>query len=536
MFKKLYQAPSILQKHMDAPLLYEREAYIARMEAKGFSLRYMQIKATYLLYAVCNLSSVDDGIISLESIVVLRDSYEEMKINQMKHRRKKITDDTKANDLACTVIDFFSTINRIDHRITEKDNIFNVLFDLKDARLRYFCSPMYKDRLAYLNHLHSLGMSLSTIREYAETQLHILSFIAKIPTKSISYDEIMDAWRKWDAQCRLTNDHESHKRKKIFLTCAKGWFTFLGILQLDNDSQPEHEKLEDYCRWMYSEKGLAGCTVVSSKREIALFIATLHEYGKQLSSLTLPDIDSYMVYRHNLGCNRRTMGLIATYLRGFIRYAAQSNWIERDLSESIRSPRRYTHEGIPNAPQWTDVEKIAAYYNEISAVSIRNRAIMLLLTAYGLRSSELAGIQLDDIDWAKDVFVVRHIKRGRTQTYPMLPLVGNAIIRYIKNVRNNNCGNRHLFLTLCAPYKGITRGVIYNTVSKAYRQLGINARHIGGHSLRHACATHLINNGETLKSVADILGHRSINSTMAYAKVDLLRLSEVADMNWEGLI
>ena len=89
---------------------------------------------------------------------------------------------------------------------------------------------------------------------------------------------------------------------------------------------------------------------------------------------------------------------------------------------------------------------------------------------------------------------------------------------------------------LHAPYHKLSRYSIYNIVATAYKRLGIVVKHIGGHSLRHAFASHLINNGETMKSISDILGHRSMNSTKTYAKVDLIGLSTVADMEWEGLL
>lgn len=73
-------------------------------------------------------------------------------------------------------------------------------------------------------------------------------------------------------------------------------------------------------------------------------------------------------------------------------------------------------------------------------------------------------------------------------------------------------------------------------VANAYKGIGASAKHVGGHSLRHACASKLINSGLSLKTVSDVLGHRSLDSTRVYTKIDLASLSVVSDMNWEGLI
>lgn len=97
-------------------------------------------------------------------------------------------------------------------------------------------------------------------------------------------------------------------------------------------------------------------------------------------------------------------------------------------------------------------------------------------------------------------------------------------------------GRDHLFLTLCMPYEKITRGVVYYLVSRAYKGLDIHVRHRGGHSLRHACASHLVNNGRTLKETSDLLGHRLLDTTRIYAKVDLSHLHKVSKMEWEGLL
>lgn len=122
------------------------------------------------------------------------------------------------------------------------------------------------------------------------------------------------------------------------------------------------------------------------------------------------------------------------------------------------------------------------------------------------------------------------------QAFPLDRTVAGLLSDYLLNGRKNTMGREHLFLALCMPYEAITRGVVYNLVASAYRGLDIKIRHRGGHSLRHACASHLVNNGGTLKDASDLLGHRLFDTTRIYAKVDLKRLHEVAKMDWEGLL
>lgn len=161
---------------------------------------------------------------------------------------------------------------------------------------------------------------------------------------------------------------------------------------------------------------------------------------------------------------------------------------------------------------------------------------MALMAVYGLRSSEVANFRLHDIDWAKGNIYLRRAKRGGMQAFPLDQTVAGLITDYLLNGRKNTMGRDHLFLALCMPYEAITRGVVYNLVANAYKGLDIKTRHKGGHSLRHACASRLVNNGGTLKDASDLLGHRLLDTTRIYAKIDLKRLQEVAKMEWEGLL
>ena len=119
---------------------------------------------------------------------------------------------------------------------------------------------------------------------------------------------------------------------------------------------------------------------------------------------------------------------------------------------------------------------------------------------------------------------------------PLLPIVGNAIVRYIKEVRFNKSKKEYLFLCKRAPHEQLSTSTIYNLVKKELKDKGLELRHYGPHSLRHTCATHLINTGHSLKEIADLLGHVGLDTTRIYAKVDIKNLRKVADMNWEGLL
>jgi integrase len=161
--------------------------------------------------------------------------------------------------------------------------------------------------------------------------------------------------------------------------------------------------------------------------------------------------------------------------------------------------------------------------------------MLLLFALYGVRSKEVARLQLSDIDWQQDkIFFTRSKGAGRHE-FPLLPAVGTAIIRYLKEARPKS-PHRQIFLTTVAPIGPLSGGAIWFAVSRRLRERAPLLRHFGPHSLRHACATRLINQGLTLKEVGDHLGQRDPDATRIYAKVDLVRLREVATFDLGELL
>jgi integrase len=169
-----------------------------------------------------------------------------------------------------------------------------------------------------------------------------------------------------------------------------------------------------------------------------------------------------------------------------------------------------------------------------SARDIRDRAILMLLATYGLRSGEVAGLCLKDLNWENETVSIARSKTRSAQKYPLVNEVGEAILRYLQQVRPR-CTRRELFLTLKAPFRRLSQGSLYHLVSTRLDVLGIHVPRRGPHSLRHACAGHLLAEGFSLKEIGDHLGHRSAEATRIYAKVDLAGLREVANFDLGGL-
>jgi site-specific recombinase XerD len=152
-----------------------------------------------------------------------------------------------------------------------------------------------------------------------------------------------------------------------------------------------------------------------------------------------------------------------------------------------------------------------------------------------LRSAEVAALRLEDLNWEREIIVVARPKQRRAQEYPLVHSVGEAIVRYLQQVRPR-CASREIFLTLKAPFRPLSAGALYHLVSSRLSELSIQSQRRGPHSLRHACAGHLVAEGLSLKEIGDHLGHRSAYATRIYAKVDLAGLREVANFELGGLL
>jgi site-specific recombinase XerD len=200
----------------------------------------------------------------------------------------------------------------------------------------------------------------------------------------------------------------------------------------------------------------------------------------------------------------------------------------------IQGPRLYAQMDLPSGPTWKDIERLIDSIGAKSPSDIRDRAIVLLFAMYGLRSSEVVNLRLDDINWQDSQITFTRTKQRRTEEYPLAAVVGNALIYYLRTVRQRST-YREVFLTRIAPYKPLSVQALHSLLGRRMVKAEISPQR-SPKSLRHACATHLLNEGLSLKEIGDHLGHRKLSTTQVYAKVDLPNLCKVAQFNFGGAL
>jgi site-specific recombinase XerD len=320
-----------------------------------------------------------------------------------------------------------------------------------------------------------------------------------------------------------------------FPRVAKNWLRFHGRLAVaPAPVHPYEKEILNFSDFLRSTNALSPATVDAYTLRAKFVLSWLVANGRTLSNVSLKDVDQFFEAKGAQGWSLATLVSHTQALRAFLLHAEVQGWSPAGVVGGIRKPILPKYDGVARGPTWRDVRRLLRSENRrTTTFSLRAHAMLLLCSIYALRSSEVSGLRLVDIDWREEIFCVKRAKRGGYQRYPLQYEVGEAILRYLK-VRPR-CACRNVFVTRAQPYRRVSGGGMYSTVKRRFKSLGIKSKGRGPHALRHACATHLLKTGIPLKDIADFLGHRDTRLVGIYAKFDTRSLRKVAVINLKGL-
>ncbi len=216
-----------------------------------------------------------------------------------------------------------------------------------------------------------------------------------------------------------------------------------------------------------------------------------------------------------------------TALRSFFRSAASRGWCAPGWAAAILAPRLCADAPVPTGPSWEDVQRLRASPAGDRPQDIRARAILRLCAGYGMRVGAVRTLRFADVDWEPEIIDVTRPTPRRRQGYPLTYPGGEAILRSLHEGRPR-APSRAVLLPLQAPCGPRSSGALSAAVSARLRPLALPLRHPGPHTLRHAGATRLLAAGWSMQEIGDHRGHRQMETTRVYAKVDLGRLRQVA--------
>jgi site-specific recombinase XerD len=388
------------------------------------------------------------------------------------------------------------------------------------ADQRFEHAPFADERDRYLRHCAIHGARPAVLNIKRRELLWISRRLGPDADRGVGMTELLAI-----AQERQ-NLHGAATAARRVVDVGRPWLRFLGWWRELAVPFPHGDELDRYVAWMRDERGFTPSTVEQWSRSTKRFLRWCGETGRQLGDLTAGDIDNYVANQGKGRWARVSTANMVSALRAFLRYAAKEGWCSNRLVESIARPRLYQQETLPYAPDWSAVQQMLADVDTDKPRDIRDRAILLLLALYGMRSGEAAALRLDQIDWAGRTLSLIRLKRRQPQIYPLLPAVAEALARYVDTIRPpSSC--QEVFLCMQAPRRPLKAGSIFDVANRRFVALGIEAKHRGGHALRHACAVRLLAEGLSLKEIGDHLGHRSTSATSIYAKVNMSALREV---------
>ena len=228
--------------------------------------------------------------------------------------------------------------------------------------------------------------------------------------------------------------------------------------------------------------------------------------------------------------NRETQRAWLMVLRSLLRYLADEGYISGGWDVALPSIANSQHAQLPRGLTEDQVRALWTVSEGSRPRDLRNRALLLLFLRLGLRSEEVAALLPSDIDWKNGCIKIRSAKTYRERTLPLPQDVGDALVEYLRSLRNRP---RRLFDPTRKPPIPEQRYEVYVKNCMYYLFLCAGIRNRGPHALRHTLATDMVNSGATFKAVSDVLGHKSITTTLIYAKLDLKALMQVA-LPWPG--
>lgn len=276
----------------------------------------------------------------------------------------------------------------------------------------------------------------------------------------------------------------------------------------------------EFAVYLRQERGLAVATIEGRLRIARRFLASCGDPAP----LDAVAVSAYVASTcPSTGVS--TAKLVLTGIRSLLRFLHVSGRLAVDLSPVVLAAAGWRHTGLPKGLSDAEVSALLAECGPDRPSGRRDRAILLLLVRLGLRRVEVARLQVGDIDWrAGELTVIG--KGNRLERLPLPVEVGEALVDYLRLDRPRDLSSRAVFVSLRAPYGSLSGPAVGGVVQYLADKAGLGP--IGPHRLRHTAATSVLRSGADLVEVGQLLRHRHLSTTAIYAKVDLIRLRQLA--------
>jgi len=292
---------------------------------------------------------------------------------------------------------------------------------------------------------------------------------------------------------------------------------------------PVDQLVQEYRDYLRRERGLSAGSVRAYGDIADRFARScLGEEPDAIEQLRAKDLTSFMLpasSRYGVG----TTKYIVTVLRSFVRYLYVCGYVGLDLTGALPAVAGWRLSSLPKALDSVQVRQLLGACDRRRHIGRRDYAVILLMVRMGLRRGEVARLELDDVDWRMGEFII-HGKGPRDERLPLPADVGEALAVYLRRSRLS-ASTRRLFLNVRAPHTPLTSCGVGAIVCRALKRAGMPGNN--SHRLRHTAATQMLRAGASLDEIAQVLRHRSHDTTAIYAKVDRSAWREVI-RPWPG--
>jgi site-specific recombinase XerD len=382
-------------------------------------------------------------------------------------------------------------------------------------------------------YLEKRGHTFEVIQEYVRASAHLARWLrgAGLRVAMLGEDGVRHFLDDHKAGCRCPV--QSGKNFSHLRPGAGQLLRFLrehGLIppKAKPQSEPADSVLTTFDLYLRTTCGMAPRTCSDYGKQVRQFLQVTYPDGQvDLSRITPSDLRHYVADR---SARRRpeTVKKTATALRSFVRSLQLQGLCDARLLEAVPSTPGWKLARLPKPLTDREVSLLLGSFDSRSGLGRRDRAIALCLVRLGMRAGEVAQLCLEDFDWRAGTVRITAAKRRRPHILPLPLDVGRAVVAYLRRGRPST-SSRRLFVQHFPPVgEPIRANVIANAIRRAQVRAGLEGPSRGTHVLRQTAASRLLNAGASLKEIADLLGHRHIDTTTIYTKVDLRRLTEVA--------
>ena len=398
------------------------------------------------------------------------------------------------------------------------------------------CPTLFRTHVdGYLRDLAERGYTESTRDHYRADLLRVISYANSIRICSVkrfalhAYDLLLDVSdSKWARRCMRSTVNR-------FIE----YLIRQGVIPDPKASRPKTKYgriTNEFTQFQIEHRGICSEYAKTVRRYCECFFEYLRTRGIRHPAALKPEVVLDFITEDGKRYHRRTESSRCSILRALLTHLYRRGTINRDLAGVVISPRIYRYEGCPQFISRAQIRAILSQIDHATAAGLRDYAMILLLATYGLRGIEVIRLNLNDLDWRRNLLHINVRKAGNNTVYPLAPSVADAIIQYLKKARPRS-NNRRVFLSLKAPYRPIAyTWALGDKVRQYMKRAGVEITRPGTHTFRYSCAQLLLVKGTPLKVIGDYIGHAHPETTQLYLKIAVDDLRDVALGDGEEVI